>query len=94
MTVRWSRDRAHIEFEKAPRSQLAASLLPYRRRLRAAAHELRCPECRVTWRSWWRRLIGDKRGFAPLGPIPHQYQEWDDPPPPGRGITIHDGSED
>ena len=25
--------------------------------LRAAAHELRCRECRVTWRSWAARLL-------------------------------------
>jgi hypothetical protein len=36
-------------------------------RVRAAIHELRCWECRVTWRSWIRRLIGDSRGYAPLG---------------------------
>jgi len=29
-------------------------------RLRAAAHELRCWECRVTWVSWFQRLIGLK----------------------------------
>jgi hypothetical protein len=31
---------------------------PFRLRLRAAVHELRCGECRVSWRSWWRRLRG------------------------------------
>lgn len=25
--------------------------------LRAALHEVRCAECRVTWRSWFLRLI-------------------------------------
>ena len=34
-------------------------------RLRAARHELRCHECRVTWLSWWRRLTGDSRGYTP-----------------------------
>lgn len=34
-------------------------------RYRAAYHELRCVECRVTWRSWWQRLIGDERGMTP-----------------------------
>lgn len=32
---------------------------------RALVHELRCGECRVSWRSWWRRLIGDPRGYSP-----------------------------
>lgn len=27
-------------------------------RMRAAAHEVRCAECRVSWRSWWQRLTG------------------------------------
>jgi hypothetical protein len=26
--------------------------------LRAAVHEMRCRECRVTWRSWLARLLG------------------------------------
>lgn len=26
-------------------------------RLRAAAHEIRCDECRVTWYSWILRLL-------------------------------------
>jgi hypothetical protein len=34
-------------------------------RLRAAVHEIRCRECRVTWASWWQRLVGDPRGMAP-----------------------------
>jgi hypothetical protein len=34
-------------------------------RLRAALHELRCRECRVTWRSWLQRLLGDPRGMTP-----------------------------
>jgi hypothetical protein len=41
------------------------------RRLRAACHELRCQECRVTWLSWWLRIIGsaDPRAYAPLGSL-------------------------
>ena len=31
----------------------------------AALHELRCDECRVTWRSWLQRLVGDPRGMTP-----------------------------
>jgi hypothetical protein len=34
-------------------------------RILAAWHELRCWECRVTWRSWWQRLTGDGRGYKP-----------------------------
>lgn len=34
-------------------------------RLRAAVHELRCAECRVTWRSWFLRLFNRDSGFAP-----------------------------
>jgi hypothetical protein len=34
-------------------------------RLKAALHEMRCWECRVTWRSWAQRIIGMKRGFTP-----------------------------
>lgn len=34
-------------------------------RYRAASHELRCSECRVTWISWLQRLVGDPRGMAP-----------------------------
>lgn len=34
-------------------------------RLKAALHELRCWECRVTWTSWTQRLIGIKRGHTP-----------------------------
>lgn len=34
-------------------------------RFRAAWHELRCWECRVTWRSWFQRVIGDPRGMTP-----------------------------
>lgn len=26
-------------------------------RFRASVHELRCRECRVTWRSWFARLL-------------------------------------
>lgn len=33
-------------------------------RLRAVVHELRCRECRVTWRSWLARLLG-VGGMAP-----------------------------
>lgn len=33
--------------------------------LRAALHELRCWECRVTWTSWAQRLIGINRGYTP-----------------------------
>lgn len=33
-------------------------------RVRAAVHELRCRECRVTWRSWLARLLG-VGGMAP-----------------------------
>ncbi len=31
----------------------------------AARHELSCAQCRVTWQSWRRRLVGDPRGFKP-----------------------------
>lgn len=31
----------------------------------AAAHELRCWECRVTWTSWFQRRLRMKRGFSP-----------------------------
>lgn len=44
-------------------------------RLRAAKHELRCLECRVTWRSWLQRLIGDSRGYSAavrLGSVTNQ----------------------
>jgi hypothetical protein len=34
-------------------------------RLRAARHELRCWECRVTWRSLFQRLAGIKAGYTP-----------------------------
>jgi hypothetical protein len=34
-------------------------------RLEAAQHEIHCRECRVTWKSWLQRLIGDKRGMTP-----------------------------
>lgn len=33
--------------------------------LRAALHELRCAECRVTWKSWAQRLVGIKAGYSP-----------------------------
>lgn len=33
--------------------------------LRAAWHELNCRECRVTWKSWAQRLLGDRRGYTP-----------------------------
>jgi hypothetical protein len=46
---------------RSGRSQLS----PLSLRLRAASHELRCAECRVSWRSWWRRIIGDLRGYNP-----------------------------
>lgn len=35
-------------------------------RVRAAGHELRCRECRVTWKSWAGRLVGDRRAYRPL----------------------------
>lgn len=35
------------------------------RRFRAAHHEIRCKECRITWRSWVQRILGMKRGFSP-----------------------------
>lgn len=41
--------------------------------LRAALHETRCIECRVTWRSWVQRLLGIKRGYAPAPPYPQAY---------------------
>jgi hypothetical protein len=34
-------------------------------RVRAAIHELRCWECRVTWTSWLQRLVGIERGMTP-----------------------------
>ena len=37
-----------------------------RRRLGAGVHELRCTECRVTWKSWAQRLLGDRRGYRPV----------------------------
>lgn len=40
------------------------------RRLRAAIHELRCTQCRVTWKSWLQRLLGDHRGMTPKRPAP------------------------
>jgi len=33
--------------------------------LKAAKHELRCRECRVTWTSWLQRLFGIKAGYSP-----------------------------
>ena len=33
--------------------------------LMAAAHELRCWECRVSWPSWAQRLVGMRRGYSP-----------------------------
>lgn len=33
--------------------------------IQAAYHELRCVECRVTWKSWLQRLTGNKKGFSP-----------------------------
>lgn len=35
-------------------------------RLRAAKHELSCTECRASWKSCRRRVLGDHRGFEPL----------------------------
>jgi hypothetical protein len=32
---------------------------------RVAWHELRCAQCRVSWKSWLRRVIGDPRGMDP-----------------------------
>jgi hypothetical protein len=45
-------------------------LIPARRRWprrwgRALLHELACAGCRVSWRSWRRRLLGDARGYSP-----------------------------
>jgi hypothetical protein len=40
-------------------------------RLVAALHELRCHECRVTWRSWLARLVGLRSGYAPKG-----HRQW------------------
>lgn len=37
--------------------------------LRAALHEVRCRECRVTWTSWAQRLAGMRRGMAPKLPV-------------------------
>lgn len=37
-------------------------------RLRAALHELRCPECRVTWPSWLQRLAWLPGGMTPRAP--------------------------
>lgn len=34
-------------------------------RLRAAFHELRCRECRVTWASLFQRLLGVPVGYSP-----------------------------
>lgn len=34
-------------------------------RLRAARHELRCRECRVTWGSWLGRLLGMRSAYSP-----------------------------
>jgi hypothetical protein len=45
-------------------------------RLRAAVHETRCLECRVTWTSWWRRLVGDPRGMAPRPAGPPATAGW------------------
>lgn len=52
-------------------------------RTRAARHELRCRECRVTWRSWAARFLGIG-GYAPrLGPAkaiwlggPFRFGSW------------------
>jgi hypothetical protein len=38
------------------------------RSLRAARHELRCWECRVTWKSWLQRLLGISKGYTPAVP--------------------------
>jgi len=37
---------------------MSHTLYRLRRRLTAAHHELRDPECRVTWYSWALRLLG------------------------------------
>jgi hypothetical protein len=37
-------------------------------RFKAAAHEMRCAECRVTWRSLVQRLLGIRAGFSPKVP--------------------------
>lgn len=34
-------------------------------RIRAARHEVRCSECRVTWKSWLQRILNIKAGFTP-----------------------------
>lgn len=33
--------------------------------VKAARHELRCAECRVTWSSWLLRIFGCESGFTP-----------------------------
>jgi hypothetical protein len=42
-------------------------------RLKAAWHEMRCWECRVTWTSWAQRLVGLKRGQTPKMSKRHRY---------------------
>ena len=37
-------------------------------RVRAALHEVRCLECRVTWLSWAQRALGLEAGFVPRPP--------------------------
>lgn len=39
-------------------------------RLRAARHEVRCGECRVTWKSWAQRLLGFRAGYSPGTHLP------------------------
>lgn len=39
--------------------------VPLKMRLKAAAHETQCHECRVTWTSWAQRLLGISRGYSP-----------------------------
>lgn len=37
----------------------------FKLRMKAALHEIRCTECRVTWRSWLQRILGMQRGYTP-----------------------------
>ena len=34
-------------------------------RAKAAIHEIRCQECRVTWMSWAQRIVGIPAGMTP-----------------------------
>ena len=37
-------------------------------RAKAAIHEIRCQECRVTWISWAQRIVGIPAGMTPKTP--------------------------